>query len=114
MKDDRFYLIHVAECLERINSYVVDGREVFIQSTLIQDAVLRNLQVMVESVKRLSEQLRDTHQDVDWRGMIGLRNILVHDYLSVDRNTVWQIIEKDLPDFQTRVQSILDTLNDSA
>lgn len=82
MKDDRLYLIHILECIARIEQYVSGGREPFIGSTLIQDAVLRNLQTLGQSAMRLSEAIRESRPEVDWRGIIGLRNVLVHDYLA--------------------------------
>ena len=55
MKDDRLYLLHILDCIGRIEHYVVDGRESFLTSTLIQDAVLRNLQVLAQSSLRISD-----------------------------------------------------------
>lgn len=57
MKDAKLYLIHILECIERIESYVIEGRDVFLSTPVIQDAVLRNLQVMAESVQRLWKPL---------------------------------------------------------
>ena len=82
------------------------------QSTLIQDAVLRNLQTMAESSQRLSEELRNAHPEVDWRGLSGFRNVLVHDYLGVDLNTVWQLVEEELPKLKRQIVAVLDELED--
>lgn len=71
--------------------------EEFSKTPMIQDAVLRNLQIMAESTQRLSEEYKNTHPDVDWRKISGLRNILVHDYLGIDLETVWNILARDLP-----------------
>ena len=62
-------------------------------STLIQDAVLRNLQILAESTQRLSDNLKSQHKEVDWRGISGFRNVLVHDYLGIDIEYVWQVVE---------------------
>lgn len=98
MKDDKLYLIHINECICKIESYVDQtDREEFLASTLIQDAVLRNLQVLAESTQRLSDTFKETHRKIEWYKISGLRNILVHDYLGIDLNTVWNIIEKELP-----------------
>ena len=107
MKDDRLYVIHISECLARIAQYVAGGREAFMHSTLIQDAVLRNLQTIGQSVGRLSEAPRETHPEVNWRGIIGLRNVMVHDYLGINQERIWDIIEHDVPDFQRTVEAIL-------
>lgn len=65
-------------------------------STLIQDAVLRNLQVLAESTQRLSDEFKTLHKEIEWNKISGLRNILVHDYLGIDTETVWNIISKEL------------------
>lgn len=96
MKDDRLYLTHILDCSQRIREYVKDGREKFLQSGVIQDAVLRNLQIMTESCQRLSPELKERHTEVDWRGLTGFRNILVHDYLGIDLEIVWALVEQKL------------------
>ena len=98
MKDDGLYRIHIQECIARIESYTkgIEFKE-FSKTPLIQDAVLRNLQIMAESTQRLSEEFKNTRPAVDWRKISGLRNILVHDYLGIDLETVWNILARDLP-----------------
>jgi len=107
VKDDRLYLIHISECLARIEEYVRGGRRAFMESNLIQDAVVRNLQTLAESGRRLSEDFKAKHPDVDWRGMAGFRNVLVHDYLGLDIERVWQVIENDLPGLRSRIAAVL-------
>ncbi len=103
MKDDKLYLIHITECIARIEKYVTGGREEFINSSLIQDAVVRNLQVLAESTQRLSDNLKNKIPEVDWKSISGFRNILVHDYLGVDVDRIWQIIQTDLPTLKAAI-----------
>jgi uncharacterized protein with HEPN domain len=107
MKDDRFYLIQIAEDIERIQRFTVQGREAFMASELVQAAVLRCLQTMGESIKRLSEDLKTSYPDIPWHEIIGLRNVLVHDYLDIDLDEIWNIVELDLPVLQRQVQIML-------
>lgn len=93
MKDDRLYLIHMSECIQRIENYTFGGRSEFMQSELIQDAVIRNLQIMAESSQRVSAEQKQRHSEVDWLKITGFRNVLVHDYLGVDLERVWLTIE---------------------
>ena len=66
MKDDKLYLIHISECIERIESYVKGiDKETFMNSSIIQDAVIRNLQVMSESTQRLSDGIKEKYSDID-------------------------------------------------
>ena len=97
MKDNTLYLIHIFECITRIEKYVHGlDQEQFLEDSLTQDAVLRNLQVMAESTQRLSEPFKEKHHEIEWTNISGLRNILVHDYLGVDLETVWNIIGTEL------------------
>jgi len=77
-KDDRLYLVHMRDCLRRVETYVQGGRVEFGDSTLIQDAVLRNLQTLAESSQRVSDARKAAHPEVAWRALAGFRNILVH------------------------------------
>lgn len=79
MKDDRVYVLHIVDCVRRIQRYC--ETEAFTTSDLVQDAVLRNLQVLAESTQRISAELKLLHPEVDWRAIAGFRNVLVHDYL---------------------------------
>jgi len=71
---------------------------------------LRNLQTLAESSQRLSEQLKASRPEIDWRGIAGLRNILVHDYLGISLPRVWEIVEVFLPQLKTAVRHWLQTL----
>jgi uncharacterized protein with HEPN domain len=108
VKDDRLYLLHINECIARIESYSAGGKDEFMASTLIQDAVIRNLQTLSESAQRLSDSFKTSHPEADWRGISGFRNVLVHDYIDLDLEIVWQVIERDLPVLRRTVQSTLD------
>jgi len=105
VKDDELYLIHISECIGRIEAYVAGGKAAFMSSTLIQDAVLRNLQTLAESSQRLSDGFKDSHPNIPWRSLAGVRNILVHDYLGIDQEVVWSIIERDLAMLASAVQN---------
>jgi len=96
VKDDRLYLEHILECAKRVQEAVQGGRDKFLSDHLIQDAVLRNLQIMTESSQRLSQELKTRHPGVDWRGLSGFRNILVHEYLGIDFEIVWDLVDQKL------------------
>ncbi len=114
MTDDRLYLIHITECIERIERYVTGGRDAFLSDTKTQDAVLRNLQTLAESTRRLSDRLKNDHSDMDWRGIAAFRNVVVHDYLGIDLDQAWDIVETDLPLLKGKVGAILGSLGDGA
>ena len=107
MKDERLYLSNIQECIERIEEYTKGGKEEFMQTKMIQDAVIRNFEIIGEATKRLSPELRSQYSDVPWQQMAGLRDVLIHDYLKVNLNLVWQIIEQNLSNLKRQVTAIL-------
>jgi uncharacterized protein with HEPN domain len=109
MRDDRLYLIHIAECIQRIERYTVDGRAAFLADIRTQDAVLRNLHTLAESTQRVSDDLKAAHPEVEWRGIAEFRNVVVHDYLGIDTEEIWDIVEDDLPELKIAIAAILAT-----
>lgn len=108
MKDDRLYLIHIQECIERIESYIAGkDKQQFMDSTLLQDAIIRNLQTLAESTQRLSDEIKESHSTVDWFKIAGFRNVLVHDYLGIDIERVWNILDKELPPLKEAIKNML-------
>ena len=107
MKDERLYLSNIQECIERIEEYTKGGKEEFMATKMIQDAVIRNFEIIGEATKRLSPELRSQYSDVPWQQMAGLRDVLIHDYLKVNLNLVWQIIEQNLSNLKRQVTAIL-------
>lgn len=107
MKDDTLYLIHVLERIQRIEEFTREGKQVFLESRLHQDAVIRNFEVIGEAVKRLSDSLKVGRSEVPWRRIAGFRDVLIHGYESVDPEEVWRIVEGSLPDLRRHVESAL-------
>ncbi len=110
MREDRLYLSNIKECIERIQSYTIDGKEAFLQTIIIQDAVIRNFEIIGEATKRLSPELRANYPDVPWQQVAGFRDVLIHDYLKVNLNRVWGVIEQNLPELKTTVEAILQEM----
>ena len=110
MKDDKLYLIHILECIERIQQYTANGSIEFFGDTKTQDAVMRNLHTLAESTQRISEKLKNENPHVNWRDIAAFRNVIVHDYLGIDSKRIWDIVEKDLSDLKTQIITLLDKL----
>lgn len=106
MKDDRIYLLHILECISRIEEDTAGGRETFMSSRTLQDAVLRNLQTLAESAQRLSRDIKARHPQIEWHRIGAFRNVLVHDYLGIDIERIWEITQRDVRDLKTAVQNM--------
>ena len=107
MKDDIAYVRHIRECIQRIEENVADGRDRFIESHVLQDAVLRNLQTMSESTQHLSDALKAAHPEIEWARIAAFRNVLVHNYLGIDIDRVWEITQRDVPELKRAILTML-------
>jgi uncharacterized protein with HEPN domain len=113
MREARLLLSDILECIDWIESYTIEGREAFLQGRMIQDAVVRNLEVIGEATKQLPILLRESYPNVPWKRIAGLRDVLIHDYVRVDPEEVWRVVEQNLPDLKTNITAILQELNPS-
>lgn len=102
MQPDLLYIEHILECIQKVQEYTrgeqdSPSRQLFLASPVVQDAVIRNLQVLAESAGRISPESQALEPDVPWRQVRGFRNVLVHQYLGIDLEFVWSIVVEDLP-----------------
>lgn len=105
-KDNSVYIDHMLDCIQRIDEYTGRDRERFFESSLIEDAVVRNLQTLAESSQHLSSELKAMFPSVPWRDISGFRNILVHDYLGIDSEVIWSVVDMDLPGLRDALEKM--------
>jgi len=89
-------------------AYTKSGRTAFFKSPMIQDAVVRNLEVVGEAAKQVPDSLRGRAPELSWREMAGMRDKLIHDYLGVDLNLVWDVVVSELPTTRERVAALIE------
>jgi len=107
-KDDAVYLKHILDAISRIEEYT---REIkykdFMDNNLVQAGVMREIEIIGEVTKRLSKEIKEKHPDIPWRKMAGTRDKLIHDYLGVDLDAVWNTVENDIPALKNKIKSCL-------
>ena len=109
-KDPRVYLAQILERIERILQYTAGGKEAFFADPLIQDAVIRNFEIIGEAAKRIPETYREKYPSIPWRGLAAFRDVLIHQYAGVSIAEVWQIIDRDLSGLRDAILAILPPL----
>ncbi len=107
MKNYNIYFIHIRDCLHRIKDYNSGGKDVFFADTKTQDAVIRNLEVMIESIKQLPPEWLEDYSEVPWSRVVGFRNQLAHEYLTVDLQIIWEVITVFLPPLESAIESMI-------
>ena len=107
MKDDNIYLEHISQSIAKIENYLSGiDYDSYLDDTLLQDAVVRQLEIIGEATKRISKGLKEKNQHVPWSDMAGMRDILIHDYIDVDLDIVWKTASESIIELKKLLNSI--------
>ena len=99
----------IVEVINRIESYVQDTTRLQFETDRMRfDAVVRNLEVIGESVKRVPDSIRENYPSVAWRKIAGLRDRLIHAYFDIDIDIIWDIVQSELPTLKNEIQRIIN------
>jgi uncharacterized protein with HEPN domain len=102
------FLQDIEDAIRRILEYTADmDWDQYLTDYKTQDAVVRNLEVIGEATKNLSDEFRGQHPAVPWREMAGTRDRLTHLYFGINQEIVWQIVEHDLPVLRDRIEQVI-------
>jgi len=105
---DTVYLRHILDAIRQIETYLHGASyEVLCENRMLQDAVIRQLEIVGEASRNVSEEFRTDHPNIPWPEIIGMRHKIVHDYFGVDLRTIWDTVKADLPPVKEWVFSIL-------
>ncbi len=111
MRRELAYLDDIIECIERVEKYLTGVDEpAFQTSQLLQDAVVRNLEIIGEAVKNLPEEVRQKQPQIDWRDITRMRDKLIHHYFRLNLQVVWATATQDMAPLKTAVTALLNEL----
>jgi uncharacterized protein with HEPN domain len=103
-------LLDILEAIERIEKYAEEGKDAFEADELIQTWIVHHITIIGEACRALSDDFQAAYTNVSWTDIIAMRNILVHHYFGIDKNAVWSVVERDLPELKLNIQTILKSL----
>jgi uncharacterized protein with HEPN domain len=107
MKDDLAFIEHILDSINAIEEFSKNiTKEKLISNRLKQSAIVREIEIIGEAVKNMSESLKNKHPEIEWREIVGTRDKMIHHYFGVDLNIVWDIIKINLPDLKDKILKI--------
>ena len=107
MKDDRIYIEHILQSINRIEQYISGkDHQSFSNDFMTQDAVVRQLEIIGEATKLISKGLRIINPQIPWSDMAGMRDILIHDYIDVDLDIVWKTASESIINLKNLLQDL--------
>ena len=108
--DGRYYCHHIlTEADYLLSAYAATTREAFLADETLKRAFVRSLEIIGEAVKQVDDGFRTRHPQVEWRKMAGTRDKLIHDYLGVDYELVWDIVQHKIPAIRAAMEEILNS-----
>ena len=108
MRDYKLYLYDIKEAVEKIEDFKKGMNfDQFANDRKTVDAVVRNLEIIGEATKRIPKRIRNKYPEIDWKAIIGMRNIIVHEYFGVRLEIVWKTIKERLPELKNKIEKIL-------
>ena len=112
MQRDLAYLIDILQAARLVQAGIQGiSKKVFFDDWMRQSAVIRQLEIVGEAAKRLSDDFRHAHQEIPWRSIAGMRDILIHEYASVDLEEVWKAAQEDVPRLIALIEPLVPPLD---
>ena len=108
---DKQRLQHILEAISEIENYTDNTNiDTFFENSMMRFASIKQMEIIGEAANYLTEETTNKFFEIQWKQIIGLRNMLVHEYFGIDNDLIWQIISKDIPKLKIGVEEILTTL----
>ncbi|MCD4680299.1 MAG: DUF86 domain-containing protein [Bacteroidales bacterium] len=108
---DKARMLHILNAIQEIESYNRDiNFDTFKKASIIKFATIKQLEIIGEASNHISQETKSKYNNIQWERIIGLRNILIHEYFGVDAKIVWDVICVDIPEFKAQIRAALDEL----
>ena len=105
---DKMRLEHIAEAIQRLQTYAGDLSEQELEQDVLRYyGIVKNIEIIGEAARMLTEQFKLAHPEVEWRSISDMRNFLVHEYFQVDSEVVFSVIHNEIPELQTHISQYL-------
>ena len=105
---DKARLQHIFDSIKEIENYIRNSSYVdFYSNSMMQFATVKQLEIIGEASNHLTEHFKMSNKEIQWREIVGLRNILIHDYFGIDTKIVWDILQIDIPKLKIQIEEIL-------
>lgn len=112
MRKSELYLLDIKEAIEKIQKYTEKiSYEEFLKNDEKIDAVIRNLEIVGEAVKNIPNDIKQKYKEINWKDIMGMRNIIAHGYFGVDLEIIWKTIKEKLPELKNKTEEILKEFN---
>ncbi|MEL6501395.1 MAG: HepT-like ribonuclease domain-containing protein [Cyanobacteria bacterium J06623_1] len=108
MKDPKIFIIHIRECIHRIEAYTEEGKAAFFEDLRTQDAVVRNLETLADATQRLPTEWKSKYSHINWRKVADFRNFLAHQYLDISLEIIWNVIQEQIPELKDCINSMAE------
>ncbi|MFH1322121.1 MAG: DUF86 domain-containing protein [Bacteroidota bacterium] len=107
-RDYKLFFEDIIEAIEKIKQYTNNiSYNEFIKDNRTKDAVIRNIEIIGEAANNIPEYIKNQYPEIEWHKIIGMRNRLIHAYFGIDYQIVWNIITKQIIEFQIKIRKIL-------
>ncbi|HSU24564.1 MAG TPA: DUF86 domain-containing protein [Pyrinomonadaceae bacterium] len=106
-RNDDLYLYDIEKCCEKIETYIGGiNYDQFLENPMLQDALVRNIEIIGEAAKNLSEDFRTSTPEVVWRDIMRMRDTVVHHYFRLNLEVIWQTAADDIPKLLLQIKEI--------
>lgn len=110
-KDPKIFIEHILQSIEIIEGHVENKtKDDFLNSVLLQDAIIRRIEIIGEAAKNLPLDFKDKYSNIPWKTIAGMRDILIHKYFGIDLELTWEVVERDIPALKKQILRINEDL----